>query len=284
MDNFEIVFEKMVDHLIGDTGKLASLNNQRDGKLIDHIYLDRSLIGKNSNIYYIGDSKYYDNDSSVEGVPLYKQFTYARNAIQYNIDEYYFKHKDNPNGIRYRDSETEGYNVTPNFFIRPKLESDSLDFDTPSFSVSEDQPKPNKHFEDRLFDRDTLLLREYKINLIFIIAAYGAYEDHWAISLRRSIREDMIDFLNKTYNFFRIEPMDIPMYSMNGQVGSWPFTKYFHTQITGKVYKESEDSQELILAFEKDTPQGIADYAEVRKDIKYAIKSGSIDEPEKLKE
>lgn len=283
VDNFEIVFEKMVDHLIGDTGKLASLKNQRDGKLIDHIYLDRSLIGKNSNIYYIGDSKYYGNDSSVEGVPLYKQFTYARNAIQYNIDEYYFKHKDNPNGIRYRDSETEGYNVTPNFFIRPKLESNSLNFDTPSFSVSEDQPKSNKHFEDRLFDRDTLLLREYKINLIFLIAAYGAYEDHWATSLRNSIREDMIEFLNSTYNFFKIEPMDIPMYSQHGQVGSWPFTKYFHTKIAGKAYKESEDSKEIILAFEKNTKQGQEDYKEVREDIQYAIKSGSIDTAVPLK-
>ncbi len=35
-----------------------------------------------------------------------------------------------------------------------------------------------KAIEDRLFDRDTLLLREYEINLIFLIAAYGSYEDH----------------------------------------------------------------------------------------------------------
>lgn len=280
---FDAVFEKMVDRLIGDTGKLAALKNQKDGKLIDHIYMDKSLIGKDSNIYYIGDSKYYSDSHDIEGVPLYKQFTYARNAIQYNIDQYYIKHKANPNAIRYRDKDTEGYNVTPNFFVRPKIQSDTLDFDTPSFSVSEDQPKSNKHFEDRLFDRDTLLLREYKINLIFLIAAYGAYEDHWATSLRSSIREDMIEFLNSTYNFFKIEPMDIPMYSQHGQVGSWPFTKYFHTKIAGKAYKESEDSKEIILAFEKNTKQGQEDYKEVREDIQYAIKSGSIDEPTKLK-
>ena len=149
---FDAVFEKMVDRLIGDTSKLAALKNQKDGKLIDHIYMDKSLIGKDSNIYYIGDSKYYSDSHDIEGVPLYKQFTYARNAIQYNIDQYYLKHKANPNAIRYRDKDTEGYNVTPNFFVRPKIKSDTLDFDTPSFSASENQPKPNKHFEDRLFD------------------------------------------------------------------------------------------------------------------------------------
>ena len=91
VNNFEIVFEKMVDYLIGDNSKLADLRKQKDGKLIDHIYMDSSLIGSDSNIYYIGDSKYYKTDNEIEGVALYKQFTYARNAIQYNIDQYYLK-------------------------------------------------------------------------------------------------------------------------------------------------------------------------------------------------
>ena len=234
---FDAVFEKMVDRLIGDTSKLAALKNQKDGKLIDHIYMDKSLIGKDSNIYYIGDSKYYSDSHDIEGVPLYKQFTYARNAIQYNIDQYYLKHKANPNAIRYRDKDTEGYNVTPNFFVRPKIKSDTLDFDTPSFSASENQPKPNKHFEDRLFDRDTLLLREYEINLIFLIAAYGSYEDHWATSIRTTIREDMLQFLTDTYNFFKIQPKDIPVTTPTGKLFDIPFLNYFHNLLAGKVYK-----------------------------------------------
>lgn len=283
VDNFEIVFEKMVDHLIGDRNLPAGLKDQKDGKLIDHLYLDRSLIGSDSNIYYIGDSKYYKSKSEIDGVPLYKQFTYARNAIQYNIDQYYLKNKANPNKIRYRDKETEGYNVTPNFFIRPKIESDNLDYDTPSFSASDEQPKPNKHFEDRLFDRDTLLLREYKINLIFLIAAYGSYEDHWATSLRTTIREDMIQFLKDTYTFFKFEPKDIPVSTPNGHLFDIPFLHYFHVILAGKAYKESDDAKELILAFEKNTPVGESDRTHVLDEIQYAVKSGSITDPIELK-
>ena len=280
---FDAVFEKMVDRLIGDTSKLAALKNQKDGKLIDHIYMDKSLIGKDSNIYYIGDSKYYSDSHDIEGVPLYKQFTYARNAIQYNIDQYYIKHKANPNAIRYRDKDTEGYNVTPNFFVRPKIKSDTLDFDTPSFSASGNQPKPNKHFEDRLFDRDTLLLREYEINLIFLIAAYGSYEDHWATSIRTTIREDMLQFLTDTYTFFKIQPKDIPMYSQTGLVGTIPFVRYFHSILAGKAYKEQDDANEIYLAFER-TPQGERDSAEVLDEIKYAVEDqAALSHPIELK-
>ena len=281
---FDAVFEKMVDRLIGDTSKLAALKNQKDGKLIDHIYMDKSLIGKDSNIYYIGDSKYYSDSHDIEGVPLYKQFTYARNAIQYNIDQYYIKHKVNPNAIRYRDKDTEGYNVTPNFFVRPKIKSDTLDFDTPSFSASGNQPKPNKHFEDRLFDRDTLLLREYEINLIFLIAAYGSYEDHWATSIRTTIREDMLQFLTDTYAFFKIQPKDIPMYSQTGLVGTIPFVRYFHSILAGKAYKEQDDANEIYLAFER-TPQGERDSAEVFDEIKYAVEDqAALSHPIELKQ
>lgn len=243
--------------------------------------MDKSLIGSKYRIYYIGDSKYYPEESHPTGVPLYKQFTYARNAIQYNIDQIYFKKRQNPNAIRYRDNDTEGYNITPNFFVSPKIEPGNLDFSKPSFAPSNWKPTPNKHFVDRLFDRDTLLLREYNINLVFLIAAYGAYENCWASTLRKTIREDMIGFLNELYDFYKIKPRDIPMYSQNGLVGSWKFTKYFRTLIEGKAYREDENSDEIILAFEK-TSQGNKDYTEIRDEIKDAIQGGSIDTPVKL--
>lgn len=281
--DFEKVFEKMVDHLIGDAGKLADLKNQKDGKLVDHIYLDKSLIGKQYNIYYIGDSKYYQDGSHPEGVSLYKQFTYARNAIQYNIDQFYLKHKKNPNAIRYRDDETDGYNITPNFFISPRIEVGNLDFTTPSFGPTDWLPRPNKHFEDRLFDRDTLLLREYNINLIFLIAAYGAYEDCWTSTLRTTIREDMIALLNKLYVFFEVVPEPIPLYSGNNKVGEIPFINYHYNRLRGKIYKVDDDSKSLLIAFERETRTGKDDLADALENVPSSVAGETLGDPIELR-
>jgi len=281
--NFELVFEKMVDNLIGDTGRLSELKTQKDGKLIDHIYLDNSLLTRQNNIYYIGDSKYYNTDNHPVGVALYKQFTYARNAIQYNIEQYHLRHKENPNAIRYRDDETEGYNITPNFFIIPTIESSDFEFNPPTLTPSEWHPKTSRQFEDRLFDRDTLILREYKISLISLIAAYGAYESSWTTPLRKIIREDMISFLNDTYTFFEVTPKPIPIYAGDKKVTEIPFLNYHHNRLKGKVYKTEDNTDKLTIAFERNSTLGKSDLDDVRTNIVTSISGGSIDIPIELK-
>ena len=66
----------------------------KDGKLVDHMFIGQGLIEK-SNIpaeltYYIGDSKYYKrtkNDTIHLGDnSIYKQYTYAKNVIQWNMN------------------------------------------------------------------------------------------------------------------------------------------------------------------------------------------------------
>ncbi len=98
-----------------------------------------------------------------------------------------------------------------------------------------------------------------------------------------TIREDMIQILNDTYRFFKIEPADIPLYSLNGLVGHLPFTHYFRLILEGKAYKEDKNSKELILAFEKQGPFGDADYKTVREEIQSYVKGGSIETPVELK-
>ena len=92
----------------------------------------------------------------------------------------------------------------------------------------------------------------------------------------------MLQFLTDTYTFFKIQSMDISIYSQNGLVGTIQFVRYFHSIIVGKAYKEQDDADEIYLAFEKNTPQGKADYAQVQDEIQYAINSGSIDNPLKI--
>lgn len=73
----------MTDRLISDEKASLpdGLREQRDGKIIDHIYRDEAPFGK-GQIYYIGDSKYYLDGNEIAGESVYKQYTYARNVIQ----------------------------------------------------------------------------------------------------------------------------------------------------------------------------------------------------------
>ncbi len=274
--DFNLVFENMIDHLIGDTNELAALKTQKDGKLIDHIYIDRSLIGPDTNIYFIGDSKYYSKENNPQGVSLYKQYTYARNALQHNINDLYLKRKENPNTLRYRDSYTEGYNVTPNFFIRCHVIKSDMTYNNPDLKETEHQPHTNIHFHNRLFDRDTLIVRQFTINLLYVLASYASYED-CTKSLRKTIRESLIDYLNSHYKFFKIVPEYISVKSDKDEPLEIPFYNYHSDKIIGKAYRTSDDSDEMILAFERHTPKGQADYTKVSEAIRPHITGGSID-------
>lgn len=282
VSNFERVFERMVDQLIGSPKELAELKNQKDGKLIDHIYKDKSLIGPGTEIYYIGDSKYYGDSSEVKGVPFYKQFTYAKNAIQFNIERINLQGKKTLDRLRYRDDETEGYNVTPNFFIRPRILPKNLRCDEPSLEWSGKKLEPNIQFKDRLFDRDTLLLREYNVNLLFIIAAYGAYED-WTKPLRETIRKDMIDFLNEKYIFFEIVPQPIPVEANGHWIMDIPFLDYHRSRLQGKIYKPSDRSKSMLIAYERETPAGKADLKDAQQNLPSSVEGGTLGNPITLK-
>jgi hypothetical protein len=67
--DFQRIFELMIDKLVGGNEKEIlprDLTNQKDGKLVDHMYIDKGLL-INSEFakeltYYIGDSKYYKRD------------------------------------------------------------------------------------------------------------------------------------------------------------------------------------------------------------------------------
>ena len=111
--NFHIVFEAMIDDLISDTDIPTKLKYQNDDKIVDHIYLDRSLLGGENNIYFIGDSKYYKDAHDITGAPLYKQFTYARNAIQYNVQQLYLEEVVGAEKLKelLGDAYTEGMEV-----------------------------------------------------------------------------------------------------------------------------------------------------------------------------
>lgn len=235
--NFNIVFEDMIDSLIGEKALPSGLKEQKDGKIIDHIYQDKSLIG-DGNIYFIGDSKYYKEDSTVGQHSRYKQFTYAKNVIQYHIDLI----PEKAQGLRYRDELTEGYNPTPNFFIRGTLRDDLSDKEI-GLKPEGKGRYDSKHFEDRLFDRDTFLVLTYEINFLYVLSSYvqnrGYAPDN---TLQKRFREDVIQAFEELYRFYELWPEA----SVEEKEA---FVEKHFKRLLGKIYQTEDET--LILALKK---------------------------------
>jgi hypothetical protein len=205
VNNYNLVFEDMIDKLFSDPiiekktvdGKtLKHLKYNDDGKIIDHIFDYQSLLDT-SDIFYIGDSKYYKSDNTAGKVSKYKQFTYAKNVIQYNIDLLNDTGSYYTNKLRYRDKLTEGYNITPNFFIYGYV-NDYKNFDNSELYVNGNIVK-SFHFENRLFDRDTLFVHQYRINFLYVLKAYSQFGNQTIENFRRKIKNQ---FRNNFVDFF----------------------------------------------------------------------------------
>lgn len=287
------VFEAMIDKLVGDDlpNGMKYLKDQKDGKIIDHLYKDRQLIfaDEEQKIWFIGDSKYYSDGKKIEGSSVYKQFTYAKNIIQYNIGELLDNGKSF-NGLRYRDELTEGYSVTPNFFIRGYLPNSDGDRESPqfrepyfrndtseelikneedsnSYQLIDDEGNPissnkgqslwdlrNRHFENRLFDRDTLLLQVYNVNFLYVLKAYtskrSSLRDEFKRDAREKFRKNFLNLLRDKYYFWAIYLPDWqkPDYAERLQ----DFVDRHFRALVGRVFQPAETPHCLILALERD--------------------------------
>lgn len=241
--NFNIVFEDMIDCLIGESELPKGLKEQKDGKIIDHIYRDKSLVD-DDDIYFIGDSKYYKEGNSFDENSRYKQITYAKNVIQYNID--LFNRRERSEYLRYRDELTEGYNPTPNFFIRGFVDPEDLSY-ADSKLKKEGEEHYSYHFKNRLFDRDTLLVLTYDINFLYVLSAYvqsRGYNTSVDRFLRDKFRQDIIAAYQSKYDFYQIE---LEENSIEGFVAS------NFKLLIGKMFQTKEGK--LILALEKDNQE-----------------------------
>lgn len=256
--NFYVVFEAIIDELIGsheDKEKLPyELTNQKDGKLVDHLYTYPGLIEADDEqrTYYIGDSKYYKIGGSLGDTSIYKQYTYARNIVQYNIDYWLDDEKPNPD-IRLRDDVTEGYNIIPNFFISAAMKPDDYSYNHREIELTKILGKKNPEitfqFKDRLFDRDTMLLSRYNVNFLFVISLYARNRQTekagWKEYVRMQFRKEIRKVLEKEYSFY-------PMRS-RGVILDEYMTKHFR-QLNGKVFTPFQDRSILTLAL--NTPNG----------------------------
>lgn len=250
--SFNTVFEAMIDAIIGDPD-LSGIKTLDDGKIIDHIFTYKSPID-GQEIYYIGDSKYYAIGAEIGDKSIYKQFTYAKNIIQYH-----FNGKLTETG--YRDDVTEGYNFVPNFFISAIIP------DTYTYESQEIKPHKYKdgtddsthsicHFDNRLFDRDTLWLTHYDINLLYVMMLYArddsAEQSMFKEEFKEKVHSAFCSILEAKYMFFVAEPI-------SGKIKD--FVKEHFKVLNGKIYNIPKVG--LILALEKEHKD---DHLKVRGD------------------
>ena len=257
--DFDHIFEVMIDTLIGgeDKNQLPKeLTEQRDGKLVDHMFIGQGLI-EQSNLpaeltYYIGDSKYYKrskNDTVVLGdKSIYKQYTYAKNVIQWNMN-LFLDDSDDGEQPQLRDALTEGYNPIPNFFISARIPnkkegSKFLSFDDAQLVEQANGVQFNRQFENRLFDRDTLLLCHYDVNFLYIVSLYGrankSKQATWRDYVRKNFRQKIQETFNKLYTFRTIQP--------RAGKDCYQFLKENFSQLNGKLYRSKSNKNYLVLA------------------------------------
>ena len=261
--NFEHIFEVMIDTLVGGNDKQnldKELTNQKDGKLVDHMFVGHGLI-EQSNLqseltYYIGDSKYYKrskNDcTKLDDKSIYKQYTYARNVIQWNMN-LFLDGNNNGEQPQLRDTLTEGYNLIPNFFISARIPNKQsggdkfLSFEDKELKSQEGGIQLNRQFENRLFDRDTLLLCHYDVNFLYIVSLYGRDNKNaqavWREYVRNEFRSKIQSTLNRLYEFRILQPRD----GMN----CYGFIQDNFRLLNGKIYRPKSNGNYLILALMK---------------------------------
>ena len=250
----------MIDSLISDDtmNERKKLKDQPDGKIVDHIYSYESLM-QSDDIYYVGDSKYYKEGNAPDEYSIFKQFTYVRNVIQMNMELWKVPH-GKIGRANYYDSMTEGYNISPNFFIRGLIEIDKTKADEKGrINYNNIYLKPEKklvdgnevfnveskiHHPNRLFDRDTLFVQKYSINFLYVLTEYAASKTDPSFQKRihKLFRRNIIEWLKNHYSFYQLE--------FDKQEQREDFLNRNFRKLIGKLYHFDDT---LILALSKDS-------------------------------
>ena len=250
--NFNIVFEAIIDELIGDSEFPDRLNKkQEDGKQVDHMYLYKSLtsVEPDKQVYYIGDSKYYKQKNPISRESVAKQYTYARNVIQWNLNLFFGEDSDSkPRETDFclRDEITEGYNIIPNFFISATVPDDLSYTDTVEKAQKSATTFVSQQFRNRLFDRDTLLVTHYDVNFLYVVSLYArnnAYrKKEWRDKVRGIFRDKIQKELERRFKFFAMRPKP--------GVDTREFIETHFRDILGKVYAPYNDKDIIALALD----------------------------------
>lgn len=86
-------------------------------------------------------------------------------------------------------------------------------FDYTNDGIEKTDRKKNRHkqtqFNNRLFDRDTLLLFHYDVNFLFVLSLYARNNTEqktlWKQNIRERFRTEIQEWLQKDYDFYAMK-------------------------------------------------------------------------------
>jgi len=243
--DFNLLFEDMVNEVISDREHLATFKIQKDGKIIDHIFSEKSFLTKQKTLF-IGDSKYY-KEEYVDRYSIFKQFTYSRNIIQEfeNSRNYFDRHN-----ILLREDVSRGYDNIPNFFIFGDINQNEY-WEIPKIPIQPMLNQPpiiSQQFDNAFFDRDTLHIFHFKVNLLFLMEMYtnrkSVNRQKYKTLFRQTIRNRIADYYNNTYDVFTIENLNL-----------MEFIKENYYSLWGKIFLIQNDTAVLVLEKDKEESQ-----------------------------
>ncbi len=112
----------------------------------------------------------------------------------------------------------------------------------------------SRQFENRLFDRDTLLVFHYDVNFLYVVSLYArdnaGQKAAWKNKVREIFREKIQEILGKQYQFYAMR--------QHPGVDGVKYIREHFKQLLGKVYTPFEDKGIYSLALEEPSavPEG----------------------------
>ena len=108
----------------------------------------------------------------------------------------------------------------------------------------------SSQFQNRLFDRDTLLVCHYDVNFLYVLALYAKDDSSekrsWKEKVRKLFREEIQNVLKEKYNFYAMEA--------HPHIDGHKFLSEHFQDLLGKVYKPF-DTHSTILSLALDSDE-----------------------------
>ena len=128
--------------------------------------------------------------------------------------------------------------------------------------------KKNRHkqvqFNNRLFDRDTLLLFHYDVNFLFVLSLYArnntGQKGQWKQKIRERFRSEIQEWLQQDYDFYAMKAHP----DVNGE----EYIKKHFKELLGKVYTPFAEDNIYSLALDITNDKNKAENEQLLNELK----------------